>query len=93
MKKHFLALIVMLVLILGASRLKGQTVYITDSGKKYHAKNCSVAKTGKKGINLKDAKKQGYEACKVCKADAIKEENEKPKPEKITKEKNTESTR
>lgn len=70
-KKHFIYTAI-LFLLLSVSKLNAQTVYITESGKKYHAKNCSIAKTGKKGIELSEAIKQGYEPCKVCKADAIK---------------------
>lgn len=65
-----------------------QTVYITDSGKKYHAKNCSVAKTGKRGIKLEEAKKQGYVPCKVCKIEDILAEEEKEKKAKSSKKKN-----
>lgn len=56
---------------------QAQTVYVTETGKKYHAKNCELAKTGKKGITLSEAKKKGYEPCKNCKADAIKTEETK----------------
>lgn len=61
-----------------------KTVYITDSGKKYHSKNCSNAKTGKKGINLDEAKKQGYTACGVCKPDTkdVKKADNKAKDTK-----------
>ncbi|OYU95554.1 MAG: hypothetical protein CFE21_10445 [Bacteroidetes bacterium B1(2017)] len=59
------------------SRSSAQTVYVTESGKKYHAKNCDIVKTGKKGLELAEAKKQGYEPCKSCKADAIKAEEKK----------------
>lgn len=65
--------------------LNAQTVYVTENGKKFHKKNCDLAKTGKKGIELKDAKKQGYEACKSCKPEeAIEPKKEKEKP-KTTK--------
>jgi methylphosphotriester-DNA--protein-cysteine methyltransferase len=65
--------------------MRSQTVYVTESGKKFHKKNCDLAKTGKKGIELKDAKKQGYEACKSCKPEeAIEPKKEKEKP-KTTK--------
>lgn len=57
---------VIFFLFLCVSKTKAQTVYITESGKKYHAKNCTIAKTGKKGIELSEAKKQGFEPCKVC---------------------------
>jgi hypothetical protein len=80
---HFL--FVILLFSFFAFKLQAQTVYVTDSGKKYHKKNCDVAKTGKKGIELSDAMKQGYEACKVCKPEASvepKKEKEKPKTTK-----------
>jgi NOL1/NOP2/fmu family ribosome biogenesis protein len=67
--------------LLSTVKLKAQTVYITESGKKYHAKNCSLVKTGKKGIELAEAKKQGYEPCKHCKADIIEpKKTVKPAP-------------
>ncbi len=81
------------ILFLGLSftKLSAQTVYVTESGKKYHAKNCSFAKTGKKGIALKEAIKQGYEACKMCKADEIKVLEEKEKKEKEKAKEKTKS--
>lgn len=75
-------LIVLLFFIVTSS--KAQTVYITESGKKYHAKNCDVAKTGKKGIELSEAKKQGYEACKICKVTHETKETDKSKDKKTT---------
>ncbi len=68
------------MVILSIGKAKAQTVYITETGKKYHSKNCSIVKTGKKGILLKDAKLKGYEPCKSCKADemAVLEEKKKP---------------
>jgi hypothetical protein len=59
---------------LGSAKSFAQTVYVTDNGKKFHAKNCGLAKTGKKGVSMSQAKKDGYTACKNCKADAIKAE-------------------
>ncbi len=49
------------------SKTNAKTVYVSESGKKYHAKNCQLAKTGKRGITLTEAIKQGYESCKNCK--------------------------
>jgi hypothetical protein len=69
-------------LFLCFSHLKAQTVYITESGKKYHAKNCDMVKTGKKGIDLALAKKQGYEPCSFCKKDL---EITGDKPKKVKK--------
>lgn len=75
-------LIILLFFVVNSS--KAQTVYVTESGKKYHAKNCDVAKTGKKGIELSEAKKQGYEPCKVCKVTHETKEAAKPKDKKTT---------
>ena len=83
MKKQNLLFIFILFIALGFTKLTAQTVYVTESGKKYHAKNCSVVKTGKKGIELATAKKDGYEPCKVCKADEVAAD--KPKETKVKK--------
>lgn len=88
MKSKQLLLAICLFLALGLSKLSAQTVYIAESGKKYHAKNCTLAKTGKKGITLKEAIKQGYEPCKMCKADnskAVEEKSVKTKEKEKTK--------
>lgn len=82
MKKIILTLSLICLFTIG--KLNAQTVYVTETGKKYHAKNCDVAKTGKKGIELAEAKKQGYEACKICKSEAIKPK-EQPKDKSKTK--------
>jgi hypothetical protein len=66
------------LLLANYENLSAQTVYVTENGKKYHAKNCSLAKTGKKGLTLSEAKKGGFEPCKACKAEAIKPEEKKP---------------
>lgn len=42
------------------------TVYVTESGKKYHKKDCRLKK-GSTGIKLSAAKKKGYKPCEVCK--------------------------
>lgn len=43
-----------------------QTVYITNSGTKYHKSGCKYLKKSKTAISLSDALAQGYEPCKVC---------------------------
>jgi hypothetical protein len=45
---------------------KSQTVYITRTGKKYHRDGCRYLAASKIPISLKDAKANGYTACKVC---------------------------
>ncbi len=42
------------------------SVYITDSGKKYHKAGCSSLSKSKHKISLSDAKSKGYTACKRC---------------------------
>lgn len=79
--KHFISTIIVALFLL-YGQLNAQTVYVTDNGKKYHAKNCDLVKTGKKGIELSDAKKKGYEPCKICKA-----ETTEPKPTQKTSKK------
>lgn len=85
MKIKTIISVIAFILFLNTSHAKAQTVYITESGKKYHAKNCDVAKTGKKGIELSEAKKQGYEACKVCKVVTEQKVADKPKETKTSK--------
>jgi hypothetical protein len=45
---------------------KSTTVYVLETGKAYHKKNCKLVKSGKKGITLEEAKKQEYTPCKLC---------------------------
>jgi micrococcal nuclease len=42
------------------------TVYVTRSGKKYHAAGCRFVSRGEMALSLEDAKKQGYAPCAVC---------------------------
>jgi len=44
----------------------GTTVYITNTGEKYHVGTCRYLSKSKIAISLSDAKAQGYEPCKVC---------------------------
>lgn len=45
---------------------KGQTVWVTGSGKKYHYKTCRYVNNTSRELKVDDAKKQGYEPCKIC---------------------------
>jgi hypothetical protein len=42
------------------------TVYVTNTGKKYHEDGCRYLKQSKIPISLSDAKEQGYAPCSVC---------------------------
>ncbi len=86
MKIFKFAGISLIVFLLSISKISAQTVFITETGKKYHSKNCSLAKKEGKAISLVEAKKQGYTPCTACGADKIVEKKEKKqkteKPEK-----------
>jgi hypothetical protein len=42
------------------------TVYITNTGEKYHRSGCRHLAKSKIPIELTDAQRRGYTACKVC---------------------------
>lgn len=44
----------------------GTTVYITDTGSKYHRYGCQYLRQSCHEISLTDAEAQGYESCSVC---------------------------
>ncbi len=46
---------------------KSTTVYITNTGTKYHVSSCRHLRRSKKAITISKAKAQGYQPCKVCK--------------------------
>lgn len=56
-----------LLAILAASALAFQTVYITNSGDKYHRDGCRYLKKSRIAIDLSEARQRGKTACKVCK--------------------------
>ena len=44
----------------------GYTVYIGQSGTKYHSASCRSLRKSKIAININSAKSRGYTACKLC---------------------------
>lgn len=42
------------------------TVYITDTGKRYHVSTCRHLRLSKHAVALGEAKRRGYTPCKVC---------------------------
>jgi len=42
------------------------TVYVTNTGSKYHRSGCRYLSQSKIAISLSQAKAQGYTACSVC---------------------------
>lgn len=43
-----------------------RTVYVTDTGSKYHRSGCSYLNRSKHPISLTDAQNQGYSPCSRC---------------------------
>ena len=62
MKKHYVLLVALLSFQIGIS----QTVYITQTGKKYHAAGCRYLRSSSNAIDLSKAISSGYGACSVC---------------------------
>lgn len=50
----------------GASDTNELTVYITDTGSKYHRSGCRYLSRSKHAIAKSDAQSRGYDACSVC---------------------------
>lgn len=65
MKKQLLFLTLIFTLLIG--NVFAQTVYVTKTGKKYHADGCRYLSKSSYSISLSDAKAKGYDACSVCK--------------------------
>lgn len=49
-----------------ANNLKNITVYITDTGEKYHTDGCRTLHESQYSVSLEEAKQRGYEPCGVC---------------------------
>ena len=63
-------LLFLIFFVVSISNTVAQTVYITDTGKKYHKTNCRYLKSSKSEIALEKAQKRNFTACKVCKPQA-----------------------
>lgn len=67
MKKQLVLFLLSVVLLLGKLPLVAQTVYVTNTGEKYHNAGCRYLRKSANAMNLADAIAQGYTACSVCK--------------------------
>ena len=45
---------------------QSETVYVTDTGSKYHSAGCRYLKKSQIPMSLSEATRQGYTACSVC---------------------------
>ncbi|MDR2375922.1 MAG: thermonuclease family protein [Treponema sp.] len=50
-----------------AETLADSTVYVTNTGKKYHREDCGSLSRSKIALSMADATGSGYEPCNVCK--------------------------
>jgi biopolymer transport protein ExbD len=50
-----------------AAKANSVTVYVTETGSKYHLGSCRHLRKSKIKTTLQQAKADGYTACKVCK--------------------------
>lgn len=64
MKRHFLPLLALVLLILIPS--KAQTVYVTKNDQNYHVSDCRLLGHSKTAMELCTAKAGGYNACRAC---------------------------
>lgn len=46
--------------------LRGDLVYVSEKGKKYHMENCPSGFKAKRALSISDAISEGYEPCKMC---------------------------
>jgi micrococcal nuclease len=64
----FAALILAVAGVLPAQAAGGETtVYVTNSGEKYHREDCRSLRRSKIALPLEDAVKSGYGPCSICK--------------------------
>ena len=72
--------------IIFTNNLIAQTVYVTNTGEKYHVVNCRYLKYSQNETTIKKAKDLGYLACKVCKPTVENTPKIKPKNKAIPME-------
>lgn len=57
---------IILLIFLNSFPVLSQTVYVTETGHRYHQKDCIFLKESQNTIKLTDANELGYLACKRC---------------------------
>jgi methylphosphotriester-DNA--protein-cysteine methyltransferase len=68
MKKCGLLLVIVVIIAIAGYAATGETtVYITNTGEKYHTERCASVSKSKIAIRLEQAVSRGYEPCKRCK--------------------------
>lgn len=67
-------------LLIAAPGVDAQTVYITETGTKYHQEDCRYLQYSKKEIDREDAADRNYLPCKVCQPDTAGEKGQETRP-------------
>ena len=76
-----------ILLILSFNCIKGQTVYKTPYGKKYHLATCQSVKNVSEAITVQQAREMGLEPCKICKPQVSygnTQQTKKPQGQSVT---------
>ncbi len=66
-RRNILAAIILCALLMAVVASAAVTVYITETGNKYHTSGCRYLSKSKIAISLDEAKAQGYAPCGACK--------------------------
>ena len=61
----------LLLLLLSQTAAEENTVYVTNSGNRYHRDNCRTLRRSKIAVTLEDAVKSGYSPCSICNPPAL----------------------
>lgn len=67
-----MAFLRILILLLYAFEMKGQMVYKTPHGRKYHLESCRMVENVSEALDVTKAHKLGLTACKICKPPHLK---------------------
>lgn len=86
----------LLFILLCTVKIQSQTVYITNTGEKYHVQTCRYLKKSCIAVDLSSAVNDGYTPCSVCKPPATTQSgsssNSGSKPNSHTENKNSGSS-
>lgn len=75
--KQKVGLLLVLFFYISTIAIFSQTVYITKTGKKYHAESCRYLSKSKIALSLTDAVIKHYMPCSICKPPVISSQSNK----------------
>jgi micrococcal nuclease len=65
-KKYFFLLLILFAAATACRADEDFSVYVTNSGRKYHRENCGALSRSKIAVSLADAVRSGYGPCLIC---------------------------